>query len=211
MSDLSDRIRNLSPEQRALLARRLGESSPASGPALRAAEPIAIVGHGCRFPGAASPEAFWTLLRDGVDAVTPAPPDRWDADAFYDPDVAAPGKMTTRWGGFLDGIDAFDADFFAISPREASRMDPQQRLLLEVAWEALEDAGQLTEALFSSATGVFVGVHSQSCDYYLMQARHPESIDTYTSTGGAHSIVANRLSYLLDLQGPSLVVDTACS
>ena len=210
MSNLTDRIQNLSAEKQALLARRL--AAVCAGRAPQRPESIAIVGIGCRFPGPAhSPEAFWTMLCDGVDAVTLSPPDRWDADAFYSPDFNAPGKMNTRWGGFVAGIDRFDAEFFGISPREAARMDPQQRLLLEVAWEALEQAGQLTDRLRGSQTGVFLGLHSQSADYYQLQAADPQAIDIYTSTGGAHSIVANRLSYLLDLQGPSLVVDTACS
>src|SRR5829696_8881079 len=102
-------------------------------------EPIAIVGIGCRFPGADGPDEFWKLLHDGVDAITEVPPDRWNVDDLYDPDPAVPGKMITRWGGFLDGIDRFDREFFGISPREASGIDPQQRLLLEVTWEALED------------------------------------------------------------------------
>ena len=104
------------------------------------AEPIAIIGIGCRFPGANDPLAFRQLLRDGVDAITEVPADRFDLNAFYDPDPQAPGKISTRWGGFLDQVDRFDPHFFGISPREAARMDPQQRLLLEVAWEALEDA-----------------------------------------------------------------------
>ena len=109
-------------------------------------EPIAIIGIGCRFPGANDPAAFWQLLRDGVDAIREVPADRFDQHAFYDPDPAVPGKMNTRWGGFLEQVDQFDPNFFGISPREALRMDPQQRLLLEVAWEALQDAGQVARA-----------------------------------------------------------------
>ncbi|MCB0214746.1 MAG: polyketide synthase, partial [Anaerolineae bacterium] len=110
-------------------------------------EPIAIIGLGCRFPGALDPEAFWQLLRDGVDATREIPKERWDIDAYYDPAPDTPGKMNVRRGAFLDketmpwGIEGFDADFFRISPREAMSMDPQQRLLLEVSWEAIESAG----------------------------------------------------------------------
>ncbi|SCL23206.1 Acyl transferase domain-containing protein [Micromonospora pallida] len=175
-------------------------------------EPIAIVGLACRFPGGAnSPEAYWALLRDGVDAVSEVPADRWDADTLYDPDPTTPGRVASRWGGFLDQVDRFDAAFFGISPREADQMDPQQRLLLEVAWEALESAGQTTEQLAGSATGVFVGVHSHSNDYTWLQFADPERIDTYTGTGTSHSVLAGRISYLLDLRGPSVALDTACS
>src|SRR5712691_593879 len=148
----------LTPVKRALLALekmqgKLDEVESAK------TEPIAIIGMGCRFPGGASnPAAFWQLLRDGVDAVGEVPPDRWDIDALYDQDPAAPGKMYTRWAGFLEGVDQFDPAFFGISPREAATMDPQQRLLLEVAWEALEYAGLPPEQLSGSASGVFVGV-----------------------------------------------------
>ncbi|MBI2893618.1 MAG: SDR family NAD(P)-dependent oxidoreductase [Deltaproteobacteria bacterium] len=172
-------------------------------------EPIAVVGLSCRFPGAADPEAFWTLLHDGVDAITEVPQDRWDAAAFHDPDPSAPGKMTTRWGGFVDGIDAFDPLFFGISPREAARMDPQQRLLCEVAWEALENAGIAADRLRGSPAGVFVGISSS--DYAMLAEGAIEAVDAYSGTGNAHSIAANRLSYLLDLHGPSMAVDTACS
>src|SRR6266542_4006488 len=110
-------------------------------------EPIAIVGIGCRFPRAEGPAAYWRLLRDGVDAVSEIPSSRFDVDAFYDAVPGTPGKIGSRLGGFLDGIDRFDADFFGVSPREAERIDPQQRLLLETTWEALEDAGQLPEQL----------------------------------------------------------------
>ncbi len=172
-------------------------------------EPIAIIGIGCRFPGAKDPLAFWQLLHDGVDAITEVPAERFNLRAFYDPDPAAPGKMSTRWGGFLEQVDQFDPHFFGISPREASRMDPQQRLLLEVAWEALEDAGQVRERLAGTQTGVFIGISNN--DYGRIQFSDPYSIDAYAGTGNALSIAANRLSYLFDFRGPSIAVDTACS
>ncbi|MBS1244040.1 MAG: Beta-ketoacyl synthase, partial [Deltaproteobacteria bacterium] len=146
----------------------------------------------------------------GVDAISEIPRDRWDVDALYDPDPEAPGRIATRWGGFLPAIDGFDAAFFGISPREATTMDPQQRLLLEVAWEALEDAGQSPDRLAGTATGVFVGICNS--DYIqLLIERGAESFDMYMSTGSAHSVTSGRLSYLLGLQGPSVSVDTACS
>ena len=174
-----------------------------------ASEPIAIIGMGCRFPGGEDIEAFWQLLRNGQNAVTEVAPSRWDAKSFYDANPGVAGKMNTCWGGFLDQVDQFDPDFFGISPREAASMDPQQRLVLEVAWEALEQAGHAPTQLAGSATGVFIGISSS--DYSRFQFSHPTAIDAYTSTGNAHSIVANRLSYFLDLRGPSLAVDTACS
>src|SRR5713226_6873191 len=173
-------------------------------------EPIAVTGMGCRFPGGASnPAAYWQLLRDGVDAIGEVPPNRWDVDALYDQDPETPGKMNTRWAGFLEGVDQFDPEFFGISPREAATMDPQQRLLLEVAWEALEYAGLPPERLSGSASGVFVGVCGS--DYARFQFGDLAHIDAYSGLGSAHSIIANRLSYLLNLQGPSLAIDTACS
>ena len=171
--------------------------------------PIAIVGMGCRFPGADGPEAYWQMLKEGVDAISEVPPGRWPVNQFFDERPMTPGKMNTRWGGFLDRVDLFDAAFFRISPREAANMDPQQRLLLEVAWEALEDAGQTRDALAGTPVGVFVGIsHSE---YGALQVAAPERIDAYWSTGNALSIAANRISYLFDLRGPSLAVDTACS
>jgi acyl transferase domain-containing protein/NAD(P)-dependent dehydrogenase (short-subunit alcohol dehydrogenase family)/acyl carrier protein len=192
----------------ALLARRVRDQS-ADLAAVRA-EPIAIVGMGCRFPGGSDdPEAFWKMLSDGVDAIREVPPDRWDWREYYDPNPAAPGKMTTRWGGFISSVDSFDAAYFGISPREAMRLDPQQRLFLEVASEALDDAGVPRESLAGSRTGVFIASYHN--DYAQAQYAAPETIDAYTSTGAAHSVLANRLSYLLDLRGPSVSVDTACS
>jgi acyl transferase domain-containing protein len=209
MADLSERIARLTPEQRAVLAKRL-QSSPA---AARAAgpEPIAIIGLGCRVPGAESPQEFWQLLTNRVDAITEVPSNRWDVDALFDPNPAAAGKVATRWGGFLRGVEQFDPYFFGISPREATRMDPQQRLLLEVAWEAFEDAGQTLDGLAGSQTGVFIGLHSHSCDYLFLQFEDPAQMDAFTGPGTAHNIASGRLSYLFDLQGPNLVVDTACS
>ena len=196
-------INHLSPDKRALLRDLLG-----SGP-----EPIAIIGAGCRFPGGAtSPEAFWELLQAGRDAITEVPADRWDVDAYFDPDPGAPGKMYSRHGGFLSGVDEFDADFFGVVPPEARRMDPQHRLLLEVSWEALEGAGYRPEQLAGSQTGVFVGIVSSEYMYMQLDPSDPTCIDdAFLCTGNASSLGPGRLSYLLDLRGPSVAVDTACS
>lgn len=187
----------------------LAQKARAESAAILRADPIAIIGMGCRFPGAENPDAFWRLLRDGVDAVSEIPADRWDADAFYDPDPAAPGKSMTRQGGFLSSIDTFDADFFGILRREAERMDPQQRLFLEVATEALDHAGLPRERLVGSRAGVFIA--SYHSDYSALLYQDLESVDARTLTGSVHSVLANRLSYLLDLRGPSISIDTACS
>ena len=209
MSDSSnsmDRLWNQSSKKLAVLAERLRTAPQQSF----ASEPIAVIGLGCRFPGGAnSPERFWQLLQSGRDAVTDIPADRWDIDAYYDPNPDVPGKTYSRWGGMLDDVAHFDAPFFNISPREAQQMDPRQRLLLETAWEALERAAHPPESQLGSRTGVFVG-HMVG-DYYAMQAEHLGQVDSYVSTGVLDSILANRLSYALDLQGPSLAVDTACS
>ena len=198
----------------ASLAQYLGQPAPTLQPIPETqktfkAEPIAIIGIGCRFPGADSPSAFWQLLRLGVDAIREVPSNRWNVDDFYHPTPAAPGKMYTRWGGFLDSVEQFDAPFFGISPREAGFIDPQQRLLLEVCWEALEGAGQSPEQLAGSATGVFIGISNH--DYAQLQLHQLTELNAYSGTGNAASIAANRLSYLLDLRGPSWAVDTACS
>lgn len=169
-------------------------------------EPIAIIGIGCRFPGGVTgPDAFWDRLARGVDAIQEIPKDRWDIDAVYDPDPATPGRMCTRSGGFIEGIDRFDPGFFGVSRGEADGMDPQQRILLEVAYEAIEDAGIAPDRLAGSATGVFIG----SCfnDYYKLLARPPAR----GGSGTLGSILANRISYFLGLTGPSMVVDSACS
>ncbi|HEX2091756.1 MAG TPA: polyketide synthase, partial [Longimicrobiaceae bacterium] len=172
-------------------------------------EPIAVVGIGCRFPGgAADPDAFWQLLREGVDAVVEVPPGRWDADAFFDPSPEAPGKMYTRHGGFLREDPAlFDGDFFRISPREVLSMDPQQRLLLEVAWEALERAGH---GVRTPDGGVFVGISTNDYAQYAMFA-DPAQIDVYSATGNALNAASGRLAHFLGFRGPAVTVDTACS
>ena len=136
-------------------------------------EPIAIVGMGCRFPGASTPDEFWQLLHDGRDAIREVPRDRWDIDAWFDADPDAPGKMSTRHGGFLDRRRRFDARFFGITPREAATMDPQQRLLLEVAWEALEHGGIAPDRLQGQAVGVFIGLAAS--DYLQRPAAEPRS------------------------------------
>ncbi|NEP25237.1 type I polyketide synthase [Moorena sp. SIO3I6] len=202
VDDIAKRIANLSPEKRALLELQLQKRKGLK-------EPIAIIGIGCRFPGASSPKSFWQLLKNGVDAITEVPPERWDIERFYDKDPTAPGKMYCRYGGFLAHVDQFDPEFFGIAPREATYIDPQQRLLLEVIWEALEDAGQVSSQISGSQTGVFVGISTNDYGQLLLQS--PEVVDTYTNTGVASTMAANRISYLLNFKGPSLTVDTACS
>src|SRR5690606_11611921 len=212
MSDFLKRVSALSPDRLALLAAELKARLDKAETQLAARnEPIAVVGMGCRFPGGAtSPEAYWAQLRDGVDAVTEAPSERWDLERLYDDDPDAPGRMATRWGSFIDGLEDFDPWFFGISPREALGMDPQQRLLLEVAWEALENAGISPDRMDGTPTGVFLGLCNH--DFHALRLERPyEDIDSYFASGVAGSMAAGRMSYLLGLQGPALTVDTACS
>jgi phthiocerol/phenolphthiocerol synthesis type-I polyketide synthase A len=173
-------------------------------------EPIAVIGVGCRFPGGIhGPDSLWRFLSDRDSAVREVPPDRWQAFDDGSPEMAAALARTSRWGGFLDEIDAFDAEFFDISPSEAAKMDPQQRLLLEVACEALEHAGIPADSLRRTRTGVFAGACVS--EYGYLASRDLSRVDAWTGTGCALSIIANRLSYFLDLRGPSVAVDTACS
>ena len=173
---------------------------------------IAIIGIGCRFPGGAdSPRAFWRLLEQGVNAVTEAPADRAGFTDCFDADPGKPGRAYSRWGGFLDRVDLFDAQFFGISPREAAHIDPQHRLLLELVWEACEDGGVPPTTLAGSRTGVFVGISTHDYGDLQMYPSHRGDIDMHTNSGTATSIAANRLSYVYDLRGPSVAVDTACS
>ncbi|MGH7031396.1 MAG: type I polyketide synthase, partial [Stellaceae bacterium] len=175
---------------------------------LAADDAVAIVGLGCRLPGAVSPAAFWDLLRTGADAITEVPAERWAIDAFYDADPRAPGRMATRWGGFIDNVDRFDADFFGLSPREAAQADPQQRLALELAWEALEDAGIRPRRLAGSRAGVFIG--AMWSDYARLLTDRA-AIAQHTAAGQDTSIVSARIAYVLGLEGPALTVNTACS
>ena len=207
----AEQANSLSPVKRAL---RALEDMQAKLDALEYAkrEPIAIIGMGCRFPGGAdSPEAFWRLLRDGVDAITEVPANRWDVEAYYDPDPDAPGKIYTRKGGFLTRVDDFNPQFFGISARETATLDPQQRLLLEVSWEALENANQAPDRLLNSSTGVFVGICSNDYNKMIWETGGAAQVDAFCATGNALSVAAGRLSYILGLKGPSLAVDTACS
>lgn len=175
-------------------------------------EPIAVIGLGCRMPGGVKdPESLWQLLASGVDAVTEVPADRWDVDAYFDPDPDALGKTYSRWGAFLDNVDRFDAHFFGISPREAVSMDPQQRLLLEVVWESLEHAGIGPARLAGSQTAVYLGVSTQDYSNRILEAQGPSRSDAYASSGTADSMAAGRISYVLGLHGPNVALDTACS
>jgi amino acid adenylation domain-containing protein len=200
----------LSPLQRAAVALKEMRARLDAGERARR-EPVAILGMACRFPRADSPRELWRLLREGTDAISEVPPDRWDVDAFYDPDPEAPGKTYTRWGGFLSQVDQFDPEHFGISPREAASMDPQQRLLLEVSWEALEHAGQVPQRSPGHPTGVFVGIGINDFAQVLRRSRGVERIDAYAGSGNGLCFAAGRISHALRLQGPSLAVDTACS
>ncbi|ARV59084.1 polyketide synthase [Nostocales cyanobacterium HT-58-2] len=176
-------------------------------------EPIAIVGMGCRFPGKAdTPEAFWELLRNGVNAVTDIPSSRWDLERYYDPSPA-PGKFYVRSAAFLDTneIEQFDAEFFRMASREAASLDPQQRLLLEVSWEALEHAGIAPTSLAGSQTGVFVGIHWDDYSAERFYMVNPGEINAYPTLSNLRSLSAGRIAYVLDLHGPTMQVDTACS
>jgi thioester reductase-like protein len=172
-------------------------------------EKIAIIGIGCRFPGSNNPTEYWELLRSGRDAVREVPMQRWDLDRYYDIHPNTPGKMNTRWGGFLDQVDRFDPSFFGITPKEAERIDPQHRLVMEVAWETIEDAAVNPSKLDGTKTGVFVGIGNY--DYGRLLIRDPNKINAYDGLGNTLCIAANRLSYLLNLKGPSLVLESACS
>ncbi|MEV5136069.1 SDR family NAD(P)-dependent oxidoreductase [Streptomyces syringium] len=173
-------------------------------------DPIAVVGAACRLPaGIDTLDALWSVLAEGRDVTGPVPPDRFDADRWLDPDPRRPGKTYVARGGFLTDIQGFDAGYFAMSPREAACLDPLQRMLLELAVEAVDDAGFSASSLAGSDTAVYAGVSSQA--FSFLQGLEPRSFNAYTMTGGATANTANRVSHALDLHGPSVAVDTACS
>ncbi len=177
-----------------------------------AREPVAIVGMGCRYPGGVrTPDDFWELLSSGRDILRDIPDERWDVDAFYDPEMTVPGKMYVRQGHYLDNIDQFDPQFFGLSPREAESLDPQQRLVMEISWETLEHAGIASDSLRGGKTGVFVG---QYWDDYSMQriyATDNREIDRYAQLSGLRGLTAGRICHILDSHGPAIQLDTACS
>ncbi|MFP2957509.1 SDR family oxidoreductase [Myxococcus sp. 1LA] len=186
--------------------------APASVP--RADEPIAIIGMSGRYPKAGTLTEFWERLSHGEDCITEIPSERWSLDGFFYPDkkhAAARGMSYSKWGGFLDGFADFDPLFFNISPREATNMDPQERLFLQSCWEVLEDAGYTRDSLarrFGSAVGVFAGITKTGYELYGADL---EGRDAASRPYTSFASVANRVSYLLDLKGPSMPVDTMCS
>lgn len=179
---------------------------------LKKSEPIAIIGMACRFPGNVnSPDDFWKLIENRVDAIREVPKNRWDANTYYDPDPEAPGKMYTKMGGFLDEIENFDAQFFGISPKELRSLDPQQRLLLETSWQAFENSGIDITTLKGSNTGVFVGILNTDYARSHLFSMDFNRIDAYSITGMSFSTASGRVSYFYGLEGPNIAIDTACS
>ncbi|WP_312867388.1 SDR family NAD(P)-dependent oxidoreductase [Amycolatopsis pithecellobii] len=186
-------------------------TSPTGSP--DTAEPVAIIGIGCRFPGGvADLPGFWEMLESGTDAISDIPAERWRATDYFDADRATPGRMFVRQGGFLHSpIDAFDAGFFGMSPREAAALDPQQRLLLEVTWESLEDAGIAPSSTAAANIGVFVGGFTFDAATLQLAESNQHLVSSATPTGVSMTMLAARLSYAFDWRGPAFTVDTACS
>lgn len=203
--------KDLSPIQRSLLViEKLKSKLKAVEDA--STEPIAIIGMSCRFPGGAiSPEAYWELLKNGFDAITEVPEQRWNVPASYDPDPQVAGKTYSKYGGFLDNVEYFDPQFFGISPREAISLDPQHRLLLEVSWEALENAAYDMKDLRGSKTGVFIGITLNDYEKVISGHQAANNIEPYSVTGLPLNAAAGRLSYSYGFTGPSMAIDTACS
>lgn len=211
MNKIENHSQELNPLQRSVL---VIEKLKAKLDALeyKVAEPIAIVGMGCRLPGnIQDPQSFWQLLRTGTNAITDIPADRWDVDTYYDPDPETPGKMTARRGGFLQNIDQFDPQFFGISPREAMTMDPQHRLLLEVSWEALEQAGAVPDRSKTEPVGVFVGITLNDYGTLIKQSLSDQELKGHCITGLPLNAAAGRIAYTFGFTGPTIAIDTACS
>nr|MCU0685551.1 type I polyketide synthase [Polyangiaceae bacterium] len=208
MAEHTQAAEELSPIKRALLGVQKLQAKVEQLESRRR-EPVAVVGMGLRLPrGVRSPEALWQMLTEGLDGISEVPPERWGRE-FYSADPKAPGATVSHRGGFVDGIDGFDAAFFGIPPRDADHMDPQHRLLLEVSWEAFEDAGLPLAQLAGSRTGVYAGMMTN--DYVRLLWRDARRADAYATTGFSFTFGPNRLSYLFDLRGPSMAIDTACS
>ncbi len=170
---------------------------------------IAIIGIGCRFPGANDYEQFWLNLEQGVNSISEIPPQRWDVQKYYSPNPQERNKTTSKWSGLIEASDEFDALFFGISPREAKMIDPQQRLMLELSWSCLEDAGYSPSQLSGSPVGVFIGACNYDSILFLNQDQ--ENIEGHIGTGTWTCMIPNRISYFFDFRGPSVPVDTACS
>ena len=195
------------------LPRQIDAPAAQARPAVRptraeANEPVAIIGFSGRFPQSANAQELWRHLWAGTDLITEIPPQRWPSDLYYG-DPAEPYKSNSKWGGFIDGVDRFDAAFFGISPREAEMMDPQQRLFLETVWKTFEHAGYAPSSVAGSRTGVFVGV--TAFDYLEMMLSDGHQVEPHTVPGVAHTAIPNRVSFFFDLKGPSTIIDTACS
>src|SRR3984893_2116164 len=164
----------------------------------------------CRLPGGIdSPERLWEALLRGDDLVTEIPPDRWDADEYYDPEPGVPGRSVSKWGAFLDDVAGFDSECFGIGEREATAMDPQHRLLLETSWEAVEHAGLSPARLAGSQTGVYAGLTHGACLLATADAHALEG--PYGRLGTNYSQASGRVAYALGVHGPAVTVDTACS
>ena len=171
---------------------------------------VAIIGMGCKFPGGSnSVKEFWNNIKSGKDCVTEVPENRWSIEEYYHNDDSVEGKTHSRWGGFIDDFDKFDAPFFGINEREARQIDPQQRQMLEVTWETFENAGMKPCDYRHSKTGVFVG--GFTLDYKIMQFADVKEVSTHTAVGSMMTMLSNRISYIYDFQGPSMSIDTACS
>jgi polyketide synthase 5 len=172
--------------------------------------PVAVIGMACRLPGGIdSPERLWEALLRGDDLVTEIPPDRWDAEEYYDPEAGVPGRSVSKWGSFLDDVAGFDCEFFGMGEREATAIDPQHRLLLETSWEAVEHAGLTRETMAESLTGVFMGLTHG--DYQLLAADANAVDGPYGFTGTSFSMASGRVAYALGAHGPAATVDTGCS
>src|SRR5262249_31502248 len=161
----------------------------------------------CRFPGASNYTEFWKNLKDGVCSISEIPPERWCKEEHYSPDADEIDKSVSKWGGFIDGADEFDATFFGISPREAQCMDPQQRILLELAVSCFEDAGYSQSRISGSDTAVYIGASLTDHWPFLQASQQP--VSAYWGTGVVMSMISNRISYQLNLNGPSMSIDTA--